>query len=302
MLLVGFNVWTKSLHLEDFSKWARGNGLEILLIAVGSILATRFVHWISAHVINRMDTSAQVSDQAELPRSERIKYVHAVSQAVDWTTTSLIYFIALVLILVRFNVPLTSFVAPATVLGVALGFGAQKVVQDLLAGFFIFVERQFGVGDIIRITVPGSVTGVAGTVEEITLRITRLRTVNGELVIVPNSEIRQLMNLSRDWSQVLVDIPIPADQDHLLAREVLEAVVNSIISDESFSSILLEAPIVTGVESIMAGYITIRMMAKTLPSKQFDVAREMRTRALNELKSAGISAYPSTVQVVHPVI
>lgn len=290
------------MHLEDISFWARGSGLEILLIAVGSILCARFVHWVSARVILRLDKTAMSSDSEEATRSERIKYVHAVSQAVDWTTTSVIYFVALVLVLVRFRVPLTSFVAPATVLGVALGFGAQRIVQDLLAGFFIFVEHQFGVGDVIRITIPGSVTGVAGTVEEITLRITKLRTVNGELVIVPNSEIRQLMNLSRDWSQVLVDIPIPADQDHLAARSVLEDVVTSIVEDGEFSGLLLGPPVVTGVESISPGYITMRMMAKTLPSRQFDVAREMRTRALEGLRNAGVAAYPSTVQVTHPVV
>ena len=290
------------MHIADIETWARSNGLEIILIAVGSILATRLVHWIAAHVIRQVEAVAVASEQEELVRSERIKYVHAVSQAVDWATTSIIYFLAIVLILIRLNVPLTSFVAPATILGVALGFGAQKVVQDLLAGFFIFVEHQFGVGDVIRITIPGSVTGVAGTVEEITLRITKLRTVNGELVIVSNSEIRQLMNLSRDWSQVTVDIPIPTEQDHLAAREVLEAVVSSLVKDENIAPLLLGPPIVTGVESITPGYISLRMMAKTLPSKQFDVAREMRTRALDGLKSAGISAYPSTVHVVQPTI
>lgn len=290
------------MRLEDISSWARSNGLEILLLAIGSVLATRFVHWISARLIRRLDEAALASEQEELVKSEQIKYVHAVAQAVDWAATSIIYFLALVLILIRFNVPLTSFVAPATILGVALGFGAQKVVQDLLAGFFIFVEHQFGVGDVIRITIPGSITGVAGTVEEITLRITRIRTVNGELVIIPNSEIRQLMNLSKDWSQVLVDIPIPADQDHLIARQVLEEVVKSVTNDESLSSLLLGAPVVTGVESITPGYISMRMMAKTLPAKQFDVARELRTRALEGLRNAGISSYPSTVQVINPTI
>lgn len=290
------------MHLEDFDRWARSNGLEILLIAVGSVLTTRLVHWLSARVIAHLENSARSSEQEELVRSERVKYVHAVSQALDWATTSLIYFVALVLILIRFQVPITTFVAPATVLGVALGFGAQKVVQDLLAGFFIFVEHQFGVGDVIRITVPGATTGVAGTVEEITLRITKLRTMNGEVVIIPNSEIRQLMNLSKDWSQVVIDIPIPADQDHLAARKVLESVVSSFTDDENFSSLLLGAPVVTGVESITPGYISMRMLAKTLPSRQFEVARELRTRALNGLREAGISAYPSTVQVVHPMV
>lgn len=290
------------MNIQDIDTWARSNGLEILLIAVGSVLATRFVHWLHARVIQHLEKLAIANEQEELVRSERIKYLHAVSQAVDWGTTSVLYFLAAVLILIRFNVPLTSFVAPATIIGVALGFGAQKIVQDLLAGFFIFVEHQFGVGDVIRVTVPGSVTGVAGTVEEITLRITKLRTVNGELVIVPNSEIRQLMNLSRDWSQVTVDIPIPADQDHLAARAVLEAVVKSVAEDESMSQLLLGTPIVTGVESITPGYISLRMMAKTLPSKQFDVARELRTRALESLRSAGIAAYPSTVHFVQPTI
>ena len=95
----------------------------------------------------------------------------------------------------------------------AIGFGAQQVVGDVLAGFFLFAERQFGVGDLIRLSMPGQTTGVSGTVEELTLRVTKLRSAQGDLIVVPNSALRQVTNLSKDWSRVVIDIPIPAEED-----------------------------------------------------------------------------------------
>ena len=125
----------------------------------------------------------------------------------------LIYAVAGVLMLQRLGVPLARLVAPATVAGVALGFGAQRVVQDILAGFFIITEHQYGFGDVVRLSVPGSATGVTGTVEDVTLRITRMRTVNGEVVFTPNGQIMQATNLSRDWARAVIDVPVPATAD-----------------------------------------------------------------------------------------
>jgi len=174
--------------LSDVSRWARSDGLEIVLLITGAALLTRFATWSGQRITARID--AQAEDEDALVRSEATKHRHALTQVIAWTALVMIYFITGVLVVQRLGVPLTSLVAPATVVGVALGFGAQRVVQDLLAGIFIITERQYGFGDVVRISALGATTGITGTIEDVSLRITRLRTADGEVVIVPNGQIQ----------------------------------------------------------------------------------------------------------------
>jgi small conductance mechanosensitive channel len=201
------------------------------------------------------------------------------------------------LILQHFGLPLTSLVSPATVAGLAIGFGAQQLVGDLLAGFFLFAERQFGVGDVIRLAQPGSTTGVSGTVEEISMRVTKLRTDQGEVIFLPNGALRQVTNLSKEWSRVVVDIPIPVDQNIEKATEVLRQMVVDMARDEQWRDVLLGEPVVAGVESIEVDHIQLRLIARTLPGKQFEVGRELRLRAALALTQAGLVA---PAMQVHP--
>ena len=279
--------------LGDIDKWARSNGLQIVLLIVGSILLTRFVRWFGAKLTARIDAQDQSRDA--LVRSEAAKHRHSLTQVVTWTAIVLIYSVTGVLVLERFGVPLASLIAPATVAGVALGFGAQRVVQDILAGFFIITERQYGFGDLIRISNLGSTTGVTGTVEDVTLRITRMRTVNGEVVIIPNGQINQVTNLSRDWARAVIDVPLPATADINRVNALLQAVGEDVYSDESLRPLMLDAPTVMGVESLDVGGFSIRMVSRTLPGKQFIVGRELRTRIATALRKEGITL-PADVQ------
>jgi len=272
--------------LGDFGRWARGNGLEIALLVVGSVLLARFVAWLGANLTARIDAQDDSTDA--LVRSEAAKHRHSVAQVITGTALVLIYSIAGVLVLARFNVPLASLIAPATVAGVALGFGAQRIVQDILAGFFIITERQYGFGDLIRVSNLGSETGVTGTVEDVTLRVTRMRTVNGEVVTIPNGQINQVTNLSRDWARAVVDVPLPATADINEVNGLLQAVGNAVYQDEALRPLMLDAPTVMGVESIDLGGFSIRIVSRTLPGKQFIVGRELRARIATALREAGI--------------
>jgi small conductance mechanosensitive channel len=273
--------------LGDFRHWVRGDGLEIVLLIVGSVLLARFAAWFGNWLTTRIDDQ-DVSDDA-LVRSEAAKHRHSLTQVITWTVVVLIYSVTGVLVVARFGVPLTSLIAPATVAGVALGFGAQRIVQDLLAGFFIITERQYGFGDLIRISNLGSTTGVTGTVEDVTLRTTRMRTVNGEVVIIPNGQINQVTNLSRDWARAVVDIPLPATADINRVNEILQKVGEDVYADESLRPLLLDTPTVMGVESIDVGTLSTRMVSRTLPGKQFVVGRELRARVATALREAGIT-------------
>jgi small-conductance mechanosensitive channel len=272
--------------LSDVSRWARGNGLEIVLFVVGSILLARFVAWFGTALTDRIDAQDRSADS--LVRSEAAKHRHSLTQVITWTSVALIYSITGVLVIDRFGVPLTSLIAPATVAGVALGFGAQRIVQDILAGFFIIAERQYGFGDLIRISSLGSTTGVTGTVEDVTLRTTRMRTANGEVVIIPNGQINQVTNLSRDWARAVVDVPLPPTADINRVNSILAAVGEDFYADETHRPLLLDPPTVMGLESIDPGRLSIRMVSRTLPGKQFIVGRELRARVATALQAEGI--------------
>jgi len=272
--------------LTDVGRWARGSGLEIVLLVTGAILLTRFATWLGGRIIARIDANARETDA--LVRSEAAKHRHALAQVVTWATLVLIYCVTAVLIVQRLGVPVTSLLAPATVAGVALGFGAQRIVQDILAGFFIITERQYGFGDVIRIAIPGTGEPVSGTVEDVTLRITRIRSVNGEVMITPNGQIVQVTNLSRDWARAVVDVPVPASTDVHRVNEILRKVGEETYEDPELHSLLLDPPSVMGVESIEVDQFEVRLVARTLPGKQFEVGRALRARIAAAFLREGI--------------
>ncbi len=273
--------------LSDIGTWARSSGLEIVLIVLGALLMARFVSWLGNWITSSIDARASETDP--LVRSEAAKHRHAMWQVLTWGAIVLVYCVAAALILQRLNVPLSSFVAPATVVGVALGFGAQRVVQDLLAGFFLITERQYGFGDVIRLSVPSVTTPITGAVEELTLRVTTIRSADGEVVITPNGQIMQVVNLSRDWARAVIDVPVPSSADLNRVSQILREVGENAFADDELSHLLLDAPSVMGVESIEVGQFNVRVVARTLPGKQFEVGRALRARITVAFARAGVA-------------
>ncbi len=276
--------------LTDVSNYARGRGLEIVLIVSGAALLSRLTSWSGQRITDRIDANAQESDA--LVRSEASKHRHALAQVATWATLVAIYCVTAVLVLQRLGVPIAGLVAPATVAGVALGFGAQRIVQDLLAGFFLITERQYGYGDVVRLTIAGGSTPMTGTVEDVTLRVTEMRTLDGEVVITPNGQILQVVNLSRDWARAVLDIPVPPGADVTRVSAVLRQVGEDAVADPDLSSLLLDTPSVMGVESLQVDQLVIRLVARTLPGMQFDVGRELRSRAAAALRAEGLHVPP----------
>ena len=272
--------------LSDFSTWARGNLLEIVLPVLGAILLTRLAEWLRDKITAHIDARADETD--ELVRSESSKYRHVFAQVVTWTVLAIIYVVTVVLIVQRLGVPLAGLVAPAALLSAALGFGLQRFVQDIGAGFFMTGERQYGFGDVIRIAVTGVSEQVTGTVEDVTLRVTRLRSVSGEVVTTPNGQIVQVTNLSRDWARAVIDVPVPATVDVSHVTDVLRRVGDDAYADDNLRRMLLDPPSVMGVEKIEVDTFSVRMVARTLPGKQFEVGREIRSRVASALRRAGI--------------
>jgi small conductance mechanosensitive channel len=270
--------------------WLQNHLLPAVVLLLGAGLFVRFAHWFGARRRRWIDTQIRRQIESGLVASEGLKRSRAVSEAVEWSLVALASFVAAILALDQVGIPLTTLVAPATVIGIGLGFGAQQMVGDLLAGFFLFTEHQFAFGDVIKLSVPGQQVGITGTVEELTLRVTKLRTAQGELVVVPNSALRQVTNLSKDWSRAVIDIPVSVTEDLVQVTALLREMVDDLAADPRWSGLLLGDPVVAGVETIDVGYVQLRLIARTLPGRQFEVAREIRLRAATALRSAGVSS------------
>jgi small-conductance mechanosensitive channel len=268
--------------------WLWQRGVPAVLFLLGAAIVVRLVRWGSSRYQATLADEARTVIEAGGTVDEQSKRARAVAQAMEWAVVSLVFFIAGILALRQVGIPLTSLVAPATVAGVAIGFGAQQLVGDLLAGFFLFAEHQFGIGDLVILSVPGAQTGITGTVEELTLRVTKIRSQKGELIVVPNSALRQVTNLSRDWSRVVLDVPIPVDEDLQKVIALIEQVAADMAAEEQWQTLILGDPVMAGVQTIEVGYVQLRLLVRTLPGRQFEVSRELRLRIAIALRDADV--------------
>jgi small conductance mechanosensitive channel len=168
------------------------------------------------------------------------------------------------------------------VAGLAISFGAQSLVKDVISGFFILLENQFSVGDIVEIN------GVGGVVERMTMRVVMLRDVQGTLHVIPNGSIGVVSNRTRGWSRAVLDIGVAYKEDVDAVIRVLRDVVTELWRDEAWRPLLTEEPAVWGVEALADSAVTIRLVAATLPARQWEVARELRRRIKNRFDRDGI--------------
>jgi moderate conductance mechanosensitive channel len=284
-----WDLWRGDLH-----DWLLTSGLHIILLLIGAVLAARFVNWAAQKVTQRLDEGFAESDA--LVRSEANKHRQTVASLISWVSVVLIAILVAVQLADILNVSVRGFVAPATVVGAALGFGAQQLVKDLLSGFFIILEKQYGFGDLVSLTVTGINSEARGTVENVTLRVTRLRSSDGELFTIPNGQIVKTVNLSKDWARAVVDIPVPTSADLSMINDLLRQECEHALDDKLLGELLLDAPTLMGVESIGVDAVTLRLVARTLPGKQFEAGRRLRALVVRALARAGVKA-PSEAPV-----
>jgi small-conductance mechanosensitive channel len=286
----------------QIGEWILTRGLQIALLLIGGLLAARFISWAAERISRRIDADFQESDA--LVRSESAKHRQAVASVISYMAIAMLGVVVAVEITDILAIPISSLVAPAAVLGAALGFGAQRVVQDLLSGFFIITEKQYGFGDLVSLTVAGIAKEATGTVEDVTLRVTKLRSNEGEMYTIPNGQIVKSINQSKDWARAVIDIPVPTTADLNQVNDVLHGVSEKAMANPQLSQLLLDAPHLMGVESIELDTVNLRMVARTLPGKQFEVSRQLRVLVIAALIRAGIvtpaDAAPMVGALVHP--
>ncbi len=226
-------------------------------------------------------TAARAARRAE--RAERTRQRAQTLGALLRSAASLvIYSIAAMMALSEFGVDLGPLIASAGIVGVAIGFGAQSLVRDFLSGIFMLVEDQFGVGDIV------DVGEAAGVVEEVKLRTTKIRDVNGTLWHIPNGEIRRVANKSQEWARAVLDVEVSYDTDLGHASEVIKRVADEVWREQIPEATILEEPEIWGVEELGASGISIRLVVKVDPSEQWMTARILRRRIKDAFDAEGI--------------
>jgi moderate conductance mechanosensitive channel len=263
--------------------------LQIVLIVLGALVINRLIRRAIARFVQRLRAGesmfARLSDD-DMARARSAARAETISQVLRSVATAAIYGIAALMVLGELGINLGPLLAGAGIAGVAIGFGAQSLVKDFLSGVFMIVEDQFGVGDTVDLG------EAVGTVEAVTLRSTRLRDVNGTVWHVPNGTIQRVANKSQQWSRAVLDVAVAYDADVRHASEVIKRVADDMAHEEAWTACILEDPEVSGVESLGAEGIVIRLSVKTQPGEQFKLLREMRVRIKDALAAEGIDIPP----------
>ncbi|HEV2451864.1 MAG TPA: mechanosensitive ion channel family protein [Streptosporangiaceae bacterium] len=263
--------------------------LKIIFVLALALLVRAVTHRIIRRLTTRAATSsgsALLPDRAGERRQQRS---HALGSILRNTSSIIILGLAGVTILGDLGVNLAPVLASAGVLGVALGFGAQSLVGDFLAGVSMLLEDQYGVGDVVTNGI------ITGTVEEVGLRVTSLRDVNGVVWHIRNGTIQQIGNQSQGWARAVIDFPVPYNQDFSEIREIMTRVSTGMWQEPEWHSVILEEPKVWGVQSLTSTEATWRLVAMTTPPRQYEVERELRERIKAALDARGITTAPTLV-------
>jgi moderate conductance mechanosensitive channel len=305
----------ESDNKNDFLDWLGDiatPALQILLVIVlteaAVFIAKRIIRSSAKRLVNRAaqldeqlitsltEISGPVTPQAmEIKSARNQQRVQALMGVMSSVVAVIIRLIGLFTVLGVLGINLGPLIAGAGIAGIALGFGAQSMVKDFLSGMLMLIEDQFGVGDVIDV---GEANGV---VEAVSLRTTRLRSLDGTVWHVPNGEIRRVGNMSQNWSRFVLDVSVSYDADVAHATEVLTQLLNDFATDAEWTTKLIGPPEVLGVQDLAASSVLIRLVVTTTPGQQWKVGRELRQRVKAALDNAGIVIpFPQTTIHLKP--
>ncbi|NMR19648.1 mechanosensitive ion channel family protein [Cellulomonas fimi] len=233
-------------------------------------------------VSRRPRQEARELDPSPLGAARRVQRAQTMGSVLGSLSTFVVGLLVIVIVLGILQVDVGPLLASAGVVGVALGFGAQTLVKDFLAGISMLAEDQYGVGDVV------DVGEVSGSVEQVGLRVTQIRSLDGTLWYVRNGEILRLGNMTQGWSRAVVEVRVLSDADVPRVRELLLGAAAEVAAHPDLAAAILDDPEVAGIEDLTAEGAMLRLLVKTAPSKQWDVARELRARIRDQLAREGI--------------
>jgi small conductance mechanosensitive channel len=251
-------------------------GIRVLLVIVIAVVALRVTSWIA----NKIDR--KVIESGELKPSEGIKRRRTLTNIVKYSINTLVLVLTAITILHETGVDITPILAGAGIMGIVIGLGTQNLMRDALGGMFVLMEHQYDVDDVI------SAAGVTGKVEKVTLRMTRLRDVDGNVHFVPNGQASVVTNLTKEWARAKLDVEVAYKEDVDRVIAVLKEVGQEMGTDPDWQSFLLDPAEVPGVQLLGDSGVQIRIFFKTQPDQKWNVTRELRRRIKNRFDEEGI--------------
>lgn len=256
--------------------WAYAHMPRIIIIIIGAWIMIRVTRLAGRRIM------ALTEDEDPATKSEREKRAETLVRIINSAIKVFVYIVASFMILKEVGVDIAPLLAGVGIAGLAIGFGAQTLVKDFLTGFFILMENQYRVGDVVKIG------DHAGLVENIKLRTTVLRDLEGVVHVIPNGEVQSVNNMTYGWSRVVLDIGVAYKEDVDKVIQVLQDVGKKMKQEEPYNTLMLEDPQILGVDHFGDSQVTIKMLAKTRPLKQWDVGRELRRRIKYAFDKEGI--------------
>lgn len=289
---------TGDQRLATISDWFVGKPFALLGLALLGLAVRWLLHRLLDRVVKRAEMGGLSGSMSRVPfggrmsealaRAEaagagrRVQRAQTMGSLLKSIVTGVVLAVTVTMMLSEIGANIGPVIASAGIIGVALGFGAQSLVKDFLSGIFMIFEDQYGVGDVVDL-------GEAnGTVEAVSLRVTRVRDVNGTVWYVRNGEIIRVGNMSQNWARTVLDINVTYDEDLANVRRVLQEVAHDLWEDEDYKGLVIEEPEVWGVEQLGLDGVTVRVTLKTAPMEQWAVARAMRERIKARFDFEGI--------------
>ncbi|MGH2746369.1 MAG: mechanosensitive ion channel family protein [Actinomycetota bacterium] len=274
---------------ETITGWLDLKAVEIGLQVAGTLIVALLLSHLLRRAVRRVE--AKVAEETTPIRT--LQRTQTLSRVVMSAGIVVIWAIAAFYILAAFGANLAPLLASVGIVGLALGFGAQNLVRDVVTGFFILLEDQYGVGDIIEIN-----QIAAGKVEELTLRVTGLRALDGTVHYISNGNITHVANRSKDWARAVIDVGVAYKEDPERVREVLQGVAVGAKADAEIGRLLYAEPEILGVEMLGEYEVTWRLIADVKPGKQWDVSRALREKIKVAFDEGGIEIpFPHRVMI-----
>jgi small conductance mechanosensitive channel len=291
--------WTDNEQVAEVADVVIGTPLAIAGIILGGLIVRFILHRLVDRLVRKAEVGVlpdRVSRVAmgaargleghdgrdAVVATRRVQRAQTTGSLLKSIITGIIVAIVVTMVLAEVNVNVAPIIASAGILGLAIGFGAQSLVGDFLSGLFMIFEDQYGVGDVVDLG------EASGTVEAVSLRVTRLRDVNGTVWYVRNGEILRVGNMSQNWARSVLDINVAYHEDLVKVRRVLKEVAHELWEDDDYKGRIIEEPEVWGVEAMTPDGVTMRVTLKTAPMEQWEVAREMRERVKARFDYEGI--------------
>ena len=289
---------TGNERLATAADWVVGKPSALVGLILIGLLVRWLLHRVVDRIVKRAETGvlpdklsrritggrvgAALNLQDEPGYTRRVQRAATMGSLLKSIISGVVFAVVALMAISELGYDIAPLIASAGIIGVALGFGSQTLVKDFLSGIFMIFEDQYGVGDVVDLG------EASGTVEAVSLRVTRLRDVNGTVWYVRNGEILRVGNMSQNWARTVLDVTVGYTEDLTKVRRVLEDVAHDLWDDEDFKGLIIEEPEVWGVESLGVDGIVVRVTLKTAPMEQWGIARAMRERVKARFEHEGI--------------